>query len=234
MKWMLSIFVAAHALGCQAVEGDRILGKDLASANPIFAALSPDLALGFTPLAGIKRVFPPGELRRIAREHGISTIDPLASLCFERTTERLSVERLQPSLELALERASGQKETHFELLDFARYGVPRGALEFDHSGPGPSGVWRGKVIYAEGRSMPIWVKIRLGSAQLASESLRGVAIERGDQVQVEVRSGGARVTFESKAESTGHLGDLIIVRNPENGKLFRARVEAKGRVSVQT
>ncbi len=58
-------------------------------------------------------------------------------------------------------------------------------------------------------------------------------VARGDKVAVEVWSGGALLEFEATAESSGHLGDSIGIRNPENGKSFQARVDGKGKVSVR-
>ena len=64
-----------------------------------------------------------------------------------------------------------------------------------------------------------------------------VAVElevlRGAQVSVEVTSGGALVRFQADAESSGRTGESVLIRNPENGKLFQARVEGKGKVMVQ-
>lgn len=56
-----------------------------------------------------------------------------------------------------------------------------------------------------------------------------VDIEAGQSVVVEVRSGAATVTVEAKAESAGRRGEMMSFRNPVSGKLFRARVEDKGR-----
>ena len=56
-----------------------------------------------------------------------------------------------------------------------------------------------------------------------------VDIEAGQSVVVEVRSGAATVTVEAKAESAGRRGEMLSFRNPVSGKLFRARVEDKGR-----
>jgi hypothetical protein len=58
-------------------------------------------------------------------------------------------------------------------------------------------------------------------------------IQRGEKVAVEVTSGAARVRFQADAESSGRAGDSVLIRNPENGKLFQARVEGKGKVVVQ-
>jgi flagella basal body P-ring formation protein FlgA len=46
---------------------------------------------------------------------------------------------------------------------------------------------------------------------------------------VEVRSGGAHLIFTGKAETTGHSGDLIVVRNLSSNKVFQARIEGKGK-----
>ena len=55
-------------------------------------------------------------------------------------------------------------------------------------------------------------------------------IERGDLVEVEVRSGGARLALEGRALADGRKGDMIPVRNTANAKSFSARVEDKGLV----
>jgi flagella basal body P-ring formation protein FlgA len=60
---------------------------------------------------------------------------------------------------------------------------------------------------------------------------RGVV--RGEHVMVEVTSGAARLTFEATAESTGRMGDSVLVRNPANGRLFQAKVFDSGKVFVQ-
>jgi flagella basal body P-ring formation protein FlgA len=68
----------------------------------------------------------------------------------------------------------------------------------------------------------------------------GVAIERqwldapadvaqGERVQVEIRSGRARVILEGQAQSSGKRGEVIGVRNPANGKILRATVADRGR-----
>jgi flagella basal body P-ring formation protein FlgA len=57
-------------------------------------------------------------------------------------------------------------------------------------------------------------------------------VERGQTVMVEVHSGGAVLKLEAKAESAGHRGDTVSVRNATSGMLFRAEIEGKGRVLV--
>ena len=58
-------------------------------------------------------------------------------------------------------------------------------------------------------------------------------VRRGEIVKVEVINGGARLETEGIADTSGALGDVISVLNPESKRRFRARVEAEGRVSVK-
>ena len=57
-------------------------------------------------------------------------------------------------------------------------------------------------------------------------------VERGDLVQVEVRSGAALLKLEGRAESAGRHGEPIKVHTLVNGKSFSARVAGKDRVVV--
>ena len=59
-----------------------------------------------------------------------------------------------------------------------------------------------------------------------------LAVKRGEKVTVTVISGGVVLKFESEAESSGREGDTVIMRNPENGNRFAARVEEQGKVVV--
>lgn len=77
--------LAAQASGaCQKVDGDRIYASDLAAAAPAFARLNPALELGIAPLPGIRRVFHPGDLTRLAKDNGVTLAAPPAEVCFER------------------------------------------------------------------------------------------------------------------------------------------------------
>ena len=73
----------------------------------------------------------------------------------------------------------------------------------------------------------------------AGEAIRAVWLEapklvvRGDTVQVQVQRGGARLELEGRAEASGSAGETIPVLNPLTHRRFRARVEGKGRVSVE-
>jgi hypothetical protein len=70
-------------------------------------------------------------------------------------------------------------------------------------------------------------------APLLSAGLSPRDVERGERVSVEVSAGNARLTFEAEAASAGRAGDSVLVKNPENGRLFQAKVQGKGKVAVQ-
>lgn len=53
-------------------------------------------------------------------------------------------------------------------------------------------------------------------------------VSKGDTVLVNVRMGAARVALTARAETSGHIGDWIQVRNTETSRIFRARVESAG------
>lgn len=57
-------------------------------------------------------------------------------------------------------------------------------------------------------------------------------VERGEEILVEVSSGGAQLRFRARAETGGRSGDMIIVRNPVNGRRIAARVQGPGKAVV--
>ena len=52
------------------------------------------------------------------------------------------------------------------------------------------------------------------------------AVRRGDSVRVEVQSGRAVLQFDAIAQSNGGAGEMTELRNPVNGRIFRARIIA--------
>jgi hypothetical protein len=229
------------ALGaCVPVESDRILAKDVASANQAFANVDPAREVGSAPLAGLRRVFAADELSRLAKRFGVELSEPASEVCFERVAERLTIEKLLPVLEsaLAMERA------RIQIDDFSRYAIPAGTLEFPRTGLSANGFWRGRVTYGQGRSSPIWARIRvldtvtgepiaLVPTRRAPVALGPKVVERGDTVRVEVSSGGVLLAFEAAAETAGRTGDTVLVKNRDNGRRFQATVEDKGKVVIR-
>jgi flagella basal body P-ring formation protein FlgA len=273
------------AFACHVIDSDHILGKDVAAANTLFAALDPRMEVSSAPLAGVERVLRPEEVVRLARQSGVAIDGPAPAICFERLTAPLTAETLLPILQKAL----GIDNASIEIQDFSRFGVPRGTFEFPKSSLMPNGLWRGRVLYGENHSMPVWVKARItverswveagetlavGKAIDASElnvktgprfpfdptlveSIQALVgrrpartlpagtaiapamltvahdVERGDRVEVEVKVGAAILDFEATAESSGRTGDSIMIKNPENGRTFQAKIQNKGHVLVE-
>jgi hypothetical protein len=58
-------------------------------------------------------------------------------------------------------------------------------------------------------------------------------VQRGERVAVTVLCGAVQVKFDAETESSAHIGETVIVRNPENGRRFIARVEEAGKVVVK-
>ncbi len=280
---------AALAAGCITVDGEHIRAADLAAAVPAFASLAPDETLGYAPSPGARRMLGPRELERIAGRHGL-TLPAASTLCVERAMERLTQERVLGTLRAAIPNP----EARIELLEFSRYPVPRGELEFTRSGYAPPPdpkvpvVWRGRLKYAGSRSVPVWARVRIsvpGTRIVAAEDLpagrpiqpsqlraeaaevalfgdQGITsvdeaagriprrpiragapvaantldapreVERGETVSVEVASGAAQLSLKAKAETAGRKGDLVMLRNPDNGRRFQARVEGQGKVTI--
>jgi flagella basal body P-ring formation protein FlgA len=185
--------VIVPAFACQIIDGDHILGKDVASASPLFAALDPNLEIGAAPLAGVERVLRPEELVRLAKQNAISLDAPATPICFERATAPLTSEQILP----ILRRALGIDNAKIEILDFSRFGVPRGTFDFPKSGLMPNGLWRGRVLYGDSHSMPVWVKARITVDRTwieAAETL--VAGKAIDTSQLRVKT-GPRFPFDT-------------------------------------
>lgn len=207
MKPILFLAALAPAFACQTIDGGRIFARDLAAASPMFSSLDPGVEIGSAPAAGVQRVMQPDELVRLARQFGIALAAPAAAVCFERATEPLTAERLLPALRQAL----NIDRARIEILDFSRFGVPPGTLEFSRSGLMPNGLWRGRLLYEGSRSMPVWVKARISVEKTwieAAETLPfGKAIEAS---QLAVRT-GPRFPFEAPLVDSI---DLAVGRRP--------------------
>jgi hypothetical protein len=155
-------------------------------------------------------------------------------VCFERAAQTLDAEMLLPVLRAALAKDNAT----IEILDFSSNKVARGRVEFTRASLQPSGMWRGRVTDREGRSAPVWARVRVsdsatGEALRLSPAATPREVERGDPVRVEVASGGVLLGFEAAAETAGRVGESVLVKNPATGRRFRARVESKGKVTIR-
>jgi flagella basal body P-ring formation protein FlgA len=95
----------------------------------------------------------------------------------------------------------------------------------------------GAAQAAPGRSDVIGMRLRrsLRSGQVLVRDVLAAEpkVAAGKPVSVAVESGAARLSFQGFAESSGGLGQSVVVRNAETMRRFRAVVVDEGQVRVQ-
>jgi flagella basal body P-ring formation protein FlgA len=74
----------------------------------------------------------------------------------------------------------------------------------------------------------------MGLPLFRSDLIEPLQVQRGDMVDVTAISGSAQLHLPALAETPGRQGDMISLKNPHSGKIFRARVEGKDRALVMT
>jgi flagella basal body P-ring formation protein FlgA len=80
----------------------------------------------------------------------------------------------------------------------------------------------------------IWAALLIVAAEVRGPvKLPPPDVQHGDKVAVTVTVGNVTLAFEAEAESAGRTGETIIIRNPENGRRFIAKVQEKGKVYVK-
>ncbi len=121
----------------------------------IFAALDSRTSKSALPRSclAVQWVLRPDEFMRLgqAERHFRSMVQPCA-ICFELAPSPLTAGTLLP---IIIQKYTGLDNAKIEILDFSRFGVPRGGLEFPESSLMLNGLWRGCVLYGESRSMPV-------------------------------------------------------------------------------
>jgi flagella basal body P-ring formation protein FlgA len=282
---LLARAAAATRSGCIAIDGERILARDLAQGAPAFSAVAPDTEVGYAPVPGARRFYRTLELRRLALRYNIA-FAPGDEVCIERAMEPLQPDKVIE----AMRKALGTPEARIEIVELSRYPVPRGEIQFARAAlpaaAASSVLWLGFIHYAGDHRFAMWARVKIlvrsnrivarenlpvgrriearqvrlepcetfPSSQPATQALDQVVgqvprhpitagtaiaanlldapkeVERGDAVEVEVRSGAARLKFEGQAESGGRRGDSIPVRNLTAGKTFSAKIADKDRV----
>lgn len=162
---LIALIAAAGAEGaCIPVEGERIRIGDLASAVPAFAGADPQRPVGFAPAPGVQRVMTTGEIARLASDIGLRAVDA-APVCFERKKRPLSEDEIIAAIRGALPGPG----IAVHVVERPPMELPPGALEFEPAGllrpPVLSAEsvcqWRGRLTYSPGKTMPVFVKVRL-------------------------------------------------------------------------
>jgi flagella basal body P-ring formation protein FlgA len=145
----LAMFALA---ACTAVSpgSDHVLLRDLTAAFP--GATAADTPVALAPVPGVERRFDLPELRRIAARLGLP--EPAGEVCVARPAVRLDAARILDAMRARLPEAG------IELLDFSRWPVPEGPLEFPLEGL-RGDHWSGAVRYAGSRRFPVWAKVKV-------------------------------------------------------------------------
>lgn len=195
---LLLLFVASRGRSgavtastpCIAVAGSQIRARDLSRVIPLFASLPEDTVLALAPAPGARRLLRPPMLEAIAARQGISLASPLSArasvrnpgseICIERVAAVVREVALREVLDRAVKEALPDDRVQIELLDFSRYPVPEGPLEFSPAGLAVAGVirpeqpviWKGCVRDPDSRrSVPVWARVRLITIRPALEAV---------------------------------------------------------------
>lgn len=91
----------------------------------------------------------------------------------------------------AMQNAFAGLEVSIRVADYSLYPVPKGRLEFSRNGllatpstkPGQRVMWRGRVVAAAGRSVPVWARVHLECYREVLAARR--SIETGERIQPE-------------------------------------------------
>jgi flagella basal body P-ring formation protein FlgA len=158
--WTAGI-AAAQEPACRAVEGERILGRDLAAAIPAFAAMPADALLGTAPIPGSRRVFHSSEILALAQRYSLS-IPAAQDVCFEWAMAPLDQSRALEAMRASLNLADAQ----IQIAESSASRVPPGRIEFPRdrlATPSPDQrspvLWRGDVVYGDNRRFAIWARV---------------------------------------------------------------------------
>jgi flagellar basal body P-ring formation protein FlgA len=74
--------------------------------------------------------------------------------------------------------------------------------------------------------------LRMGMPVFRTDLIEPLQVQRGDLVDVTAIAGAAQLRMPALAETPGRQGDMISLKNPRTGKIFRARIEGKDRALV--
>jgi flagella basal body P-ring formation protein FlgA len=58
------------------------------------------------------------------------------------------------------------------------------------------------------------------------------AVTRGEPIAVAIEAGNTRLQLVARAEANARVGDIVLVKNPLNGRRFAARVTGAGEASA--
>jgi flagella basal body P-ring formation protein FlgA len=198
---------------CVPITGDRILGSDLALANPAFSRLPAAMTIAYAPAPGQKRIFAEAELLRIARANRIE-LEAAAEVCFA-----IPMRNLESAEVLASMRRVLPAEAELSIVELTKTPVPAGTLEFSLNGLEPEAqagrMWRGYVRYSQTLRMPIWARVEL--------RYRVEAVVAGRDLQADLPIGRASLRIQrvsvglDRAQPLARQLDEVVGRVPKRG-----------------
>ena len=216
--WVTSL--PCVALACSPVTADRILGSDLAVADPRLNALPPSVVVGYAPLPGVKRLFTVADVGRIARMHNI-VLDDAHELCFEVPLHALSNSEMVMAMRRVLPDG-----TQLAITDWPKMGIPGGDILCPLSGLEPAEmngaqIWRGFVQYSGTRRTSIWARVELRQSFHAVVATRDlVANTVLDPSSVRSENWTGRIQREPVARTASDVIGKVLGRAVKAGEPF--------------
>ena len=217
---MLALLVAA----CMAVQGQKIVARDLAQVVPAFTPADANAVVAYTPAPGVQRVVRASELRQMLRQQGFSTDAALPDACFVRPVAPLREADVAAAMRQTL--GAGAK---VEVVEMSKVPVPAGVLVFprDQIGAPPVALWHGFVEFDGNSKFPVWARVKVSvptTRVLAAEELRPGMVIRASQLKVVTEDAfpDKRTTPESLLEAVGCLPRRLI---PADTPLWKDAVD---------
>lgn len=194
MNILIPLFLAATlpAGGCQAIDTEAVVARDVAAIIPAFAQLPADFLLGYVSSTGSQRIFRGDELERIAKNRGLD-LHNLDDVCFVRRMFIPDPAQIRAAMQKTL-NLDGAK---IEIVSSTQRAVPAGELVFPRSGvqvfsgavSGSEVTWQGYVRSGETARFPVSARARISapmSRVVAVSDLRAGRIIQKDQLRLEI------------------------------------------------
>lgn len=157
--------LSAPLPGCQILEADTILARDVAAVIPGFPQGIGDLRLGYVPATGAARVLHGADLQRIAKNQGVELAE-LPDVCFALRTFIPQTSEIEAAMRQTLADVPGIANAKIEISSSSEHPVPFGELIFPRTGLQlPSGTlsevqWRGYVRHGA-EQFSVWARARI-------------------------------------------------------------------------
>ena len=210
---------------CTMIDGDQILGSDLARAFPAFRALPPNSQIAPAPLPGGMRVFSEPELESMGARFGLRIPALSQAVCFRVNTGPVDRE----AVIAAMQRTLQMPEARIELAEVSAEAAPPGTIRFPLEGLGRPGspdgpaFWRGEVV-AGARHFNLWARVRILAPTtrfVAAEDLRQNVSVQPKHIRAELVEAFPSLTKATPVTAESLVG-LVPTRNISAGSEIKA------------